>query len=57
MEDEEYAELYRHIDDLKRQNQILRLENELGGFSKELGDMTRLYSTPAQGKEEQALAT
>ena len=57
MEDEEYAELYRHIDDLKRQNQILRLENELGGFSKELGDMTRLYSTPAQGKEEQALAS
>ena len=55
MEEEGYEELYRQIDDLKRQNQILRLEHELGSFSKELGEITGHFSTPAPGKEGQAL--
>ena len=50
MEEEGYEELYRQIDDLKRQNQILRLEHELGSFSKELGEITGHFSTPAPGK-------
>ena len=55
MEEEGYEEPYRQIDDLKRQNQILRLEHELVSFSKELGEITGHFSTPAPGKEGQAL--
>ena len=55
MEEEGYEELYRQIGDLKRQNQILRLEHELGSFSKDLGEITGHFSTPAPGKEGQAL--
>ena len=52
---DEYEELTLQIEDLKRQNQILILEHELGGFRRELGEMSGIMSTPALGKEEQAL--
>ena len=51
MDEEGYEELYRQTDDLKRQNQILRLEHELVSLRKELGEMTGHFSTPAPGKE------
>ena len=57
MDEEGYEEMYRQIDDLKRQNQILRLVHELGSFRKELGEMTEHFSTPAPGKEGQALGS
>ena len=52
---DEYEELTLQIEDLKRQNQILRLEDELGGFRRELGEMSGIMSTPALGIEEQAV--
>ena len=54
---DEYEELTLQIEDLKRQNQSLRLEHELGGFRRELGEMSAIMSTPALGKEEQALGS
>lgn len=48
---DEYEELHRQIEDLMRQNHILRLEHEL----RDLDQFSGLMSTPAHVKEEHAL--
>ena len=44
-------ELQRKVEDLQRQNQILRLERELDGFEKDIGERAHLsMSTPMTGR-------
>ena len=57
MDDKLYEEMYRQIEELQRQNRILKLEHELRSFGQELGEMSGLLSTPAPGKDEQGLGS
>ena len=52
--DYELDELRRRVEDLQRQNQILKLESEISGFQRDIGDASALasMSTPMTGKSE-----
>ena len=52
--DFELDELRRRVEDLQRQNQILKLESEISGFQRDIGDASALasMSTPMTGKSE-----
>ena len=52
MDDKLYEEMYRQIEELQRQNRILKLEHELRSFRQELGEMSGLHSTPAPVDEQ-----
>ena len=53
MDDKYYEEMYRQIEELQRQNQMLKLEHELRSSRQELGKMSGLLSTPAPGKDDE----
>ena len=57
MDDKYYEEMSRQIEELQRQNQMLKLEHELRSYRQELGEMSGLLSTPAPGKDEQGLGS
>ena len=52
--DYELDELRRRVEDLQRQNQILKLESEISGFQRDIGDASAhaSMSTPKTGKSE-----
>lgn len=43
---DEYEELQRQVDNLRRKNEILRMEYKLRGFRRELEDYSGITSTP-----------
>ena len=49
---DEYEALQLQVENLRRQNEILRMENKLRGFRKDLEDYSGLMSTPTPGKPE-----
>ena len=52
---DEYEEMQLQVENLRRQNEILRMENKLRGFRKDLEDYSGFMSTPTPGKPEPAL--
>ena len=52
---DEYEELASQVDTLRRQNEILRMENKLKGFRRELEDYSGMTSTPTPVKPDHAL--
>ena len=57
MDDKYYEEMSRQIEELQRQNRVLKLEHELRSYRQELGEMSGLLSTPAPVKDEQGLGS
>ena len=57
MDDKYYEEMSRQVEELQRQNHILKLEHELRSFGQKLGEMSGLLSTPAPVKDELGLGS